>query len=98
MVTSSPGDQSRVQLGQRPEVAPVLCSETSGGKYVCGSQFPPAEKGLPLRPRHVNAFKKCSQLGRRCQIYAVYTQKRDVTRRLEHILGNKGIWVAVLTK
>ena len=71
MVTSSPGDQSRVLLGQRPEVAPVLCSETSGGKYVCGSQFPPAEMGLVTRSRHVNAFKKRSQPGRRCQIYTV---------------------------
>src|SRR5579859_405261 len=35
--------------------------------------------------------------GRRCQIYAVYTQKRDVTRRLEQTLLNEGIRVAVLT-
>jgi superfamily II DNA or RNA helicase len=35
--------------------------------------------------------------GRRCQIYAVYTQKRDVTRRLERILTSEGIRVAVLT-
>jgi hypothetical protein len=35
--------------------------------------------------------------GRRCQIYAVYTQKRDVTRRLERILSSEGIRVAVLT-
>jgi hypothetical protein len=35
--------------------------------------------------------------GRRCQIYAVYTQKRDVTRRLERILANEGIRVAILT-
>jgi hypothetical protein len=35
--------------------------------------------------------------GRRCQIYAVYTQKRDVTRRLERILTNEGVRVAVLT-
>jgi hypothetical protein len=35
--------------------------------------------------------------GRRCQIYAVYTQKRDVTRRLERILSNEGIRVVVLT-
>src|SRR5713226_2817038 len=35
--------------------------------------------------------------GRQCQIYAVYTQKRDVTRRLEQILLNEGIRVAVLT-
>jgi hypothetical protein len=30
-------------------------------------------------------------------VYAVYTQKRDVTRRLEGILGKEGIQVAVLT-
>jgi hypothetical protein len=35
--------------------------------------------------------------GRRCQIYAVYTKKRDVTSRLERILANEGIRVAVLT-
>jgi hypothetical protein len=35
--------------------------------------------------------------GRRCQIYAVYTQKRDVTRRLECILTNEGVRIAVLT-
>jgi hypothetical protein len=35
--------------------------------------------------------------GRRCQIYAVYTKKRDVTTRLERILANEGIRVAVLT-
>ena len=34
--------------------------------------------------------------GRRCQIYAVYTQKRDVTKRLESILSQEGIRVAVL--
>ncbi len=35
--------------------------------------------------------------GRKVQVYAVYTQKRDVTRRLERILANDGIRVAVLT-
>jgi superfamily II DNA or RNA helicase len=35
--------------------------------------------------------------GRRCHVYAVYTQKRDVTRRLENILAREGIRVAVLT-
>jgi len=35
--------------------------------------------------------------GRRCQIYAVYTQKRDVTRRLEQILAREGIRVSLLT-
>lgn len=35
--------------------------------------------------------------GRRCQIYAVYTQKRDVTQRLKGILTREGIRVEVLT-
>jgi hypothetical protein len=35
--------------------------------------------------------------GRRCQIYAVYTQKHDVTARLAHVLTQAGIRVAVLT-
>ena len=38
------------------------------------------------------------QMGRRCcHVYAVYTRKRDVTRRLESILAREGIRVAVLT-
>jgi hypothetical protein len=35
--------------------------------------------------------------GNRCHVYAVYTRKRDVTRRLERILSDEGIRVAVLT-
>ena len=34
---------------------------------------------------------------RRCHVYAVYTQKRDVTARLAHILEREGIRTAVLT-
>ncbi|MGH9733016.1 MAG: helicase-related protein, partial [Candidatus Acidiferrales bacterium] len=47
--------------------------------------------------RIVEEVKKELARGRRCQIYAVYTQKRDVTRRLQHILSNEGICVALLT-
>jgi Helicase conserved C-terminal domain len=47
--------------------------------------------------RLVQEVKGELEQGRRCQIYAVYTQKRDVTRRLAHILENEGIRVAVLT-
>ena len=36
--------------------------------------------------------------GRRCQVYAVYTQKRDATARLEQILARKGIRTAVLRR
>ena len=60
---------------------------------------------LNLNEKHVYAkeFRLVEEVkaelarGRRCQIYAVYTQKRDVTRRLESILLNEGIRVAVLT-
>jgi superfamily II DNA or RNA helicase len=34
--------------------------------------------------------------GRPCQVFAVYTQKHDVTARLERILSNEGIRTAVL--
>ena len=34
--------------------------------------------------------------GRRCQVFAVYTQKHDVTARLERILTDAGIRMAVL--
>jgi hypothetical protein len=34
--------------------------------------------------------------GRRCQVFAVYTQKHDVTARLQRILGNEGLRTAVL--
>ena len=47
--------------------------------------------------RLVEEVKAELACGRRCQIYAVYTQKRDVTRRLEGILLSEGIRVAVLT-
>jgi hypothetical protein len=35
--------------------------------------------------------------GRRCQVFAVYTQKRDVTQGLKEILNREGIHVEVLT-
>jgi len=47
--------------------------------------------------RLVEEVKSELARGRHCQIYAVYTQKRDVTHRLERILSNEGIRVAVLT-
>ncbi len=34
--------------------------------------------------------------GRRCQVFAVYTRKHDVTARLQQILSNEGIRTAVL--
>jgi hypothetical protein len=47
--------------------------------------------------RLIEIVKAELKVGRRCHVYAVYTQKRDVTRRLETILAREGIRVAVLT-
>jgi hypothetical protein len=47
--------------------------------------------------RLVEEIKSSLERGRKVQVYAVYTQKRDVTRRLERILAKEGIRVAVLT-
>jgi len=57
-----------------------------------------SEKQVYAKERRlVEELKAELARGRRCQIYAVYTQKRDVTRRLEDILTNEGIRVALLT-
>ena len=45
--------------------------------------------------RLLDEVKASLELGRK--VYAVYPQKRDVTRRLERILAKEGIRVAVLT-
>ncbi|MGO8792989.1 MAG: hypothetical protein ACLQVL_37145 [Terriglobia bacterium] len=47
--------------------------------------------------RLVEEIKSSLERGRKVQVFAVYTQKRDVTRRLERILVKEGIRVEVLT-
>jgi superfamily II DNA or RNA helicase len=44
----------------------------------------------------IEEIKKELLEGRRCQIFAVYTQKHDVTARLQRILSNEGLRTAVL--
>ena len=44
--------------------------------------------------RLIEEIKKELAEGRRCQVYAVYTQKQDVTARLERILSDEGIRTA----
>ena len=39
----------------------------------------------------IEEIKKELLEGRRCQVFAVYTQKHDVTARLQRILSNEGI-------
>src|SRR6202140_1264750 len=46
--------------------------------------------------RLVEEIKKELAEGRRCQVFAVYTQKHDVTARIQRILNDEGIRTAVL--
>jgi superfamily II DNA or RNA helicase len=46
--------------------------------------------------RLIDEIKKELAEGRRCQVFAVYTQKHDVTARLQRILSNEGLRTAVL--
>jgi superfamily II DNA or RNA helicase len=56
-----------------------------------------AEEGVYSKERKlVEEIKKELAEGRRCQVFAVYTTKHDVTARLRRILDNEGIRTAVL--
>ena len=44
----------------------------------------------------IEEIKKELAEGRRCQLFAVYTQKHDVTARVQRILSNEGFRTAVL--
>ena len=56
-----------------------------------------AEDGVYSKERKlVEEIKKELAEGRRCQVFAVYTTKHDVTARLRRILDNEGIRTAVL--
>jgi hypothetical protein len=44
----------------------------------------------------IKEIRKELAAGRRCQVFAVYTQKHDVTARLHHILTDEGIRTATL--
>jgi hypothetical protein len=56
----------------------------------------PEEQLYPKERKLIEEIKAELAEGRRCQVFAVYTQKRDVTARLEKILSNEGIRTAVL--
>lgn len=56
----------------------------------------PADRNYSKEHKLVDEIKRELAEGRRCQVFAVYTQKHDVTARLERILTNEGIRTAVL--
>src|SRR5258708_18750547 len=56
----------------------------------------PEDQLYAKESRLIEEIKKELAEGRRCQVFAVYTRKHDVTARLQKILGNEGIRTAVL--
>jgi superfamily II DNA or RNA helicase len=57
----------------------------------------PKDERYAKERRLIEVVKAELAQGRRCQIYAVYTGKHDVTARLQHVLSQAGFRVAVLT-
>ena len=56
----------------------------------------PQDRLYAKERRLVEEVKRELAEGRRCQVFAVYTQKHDVTARLKRILESEGIRTAVL--
>ncbi|MGE5113235.1 MAG: helicase-related protein [Acidobacteriaceae bacterium] len=56
----------------------------------------PEEQLYSKERKLIEEIKKELAEGRRCQVFAVYTRKHDVTARLQRILMNEGIRTAVL--
>jgi superfamily II DNA or RNA helicase len=56
----------------------------------------PEEQLYSKERRLIEEIKKELAEGRRCQVFAVYTQKHDITARLQRILSSEGIRTAVL--
>jgi superfamily II DNA or RNA helicase len=63
---------------------------------IAETQDLPEEQLYSKERRLIEEIKKELAEGRRCQVFAVYTQKHDVTARLQRILSNEGIRTAVL--
>lgn len=75
-------------------------NEETGGreKFLIGRAEDLDRECLQAKERRLLEIVQAElEAGRRCHLYAVYTQTRDVTRRLENILAREGIRVAVLT-
>jgi len=63
---------------------------------IAGTQDLPEDQLYSKERKLIEEVKKELAEGRRCQVFAVYTQKHDVTARLHRILSNEGIRTAVL--
>jgi hypothetical protein len=56
----------------------------------------PEDRIYSKERRLIEEIKQELAEGRRCEVLAVYTQKHDVTARLQRILNNEGLRAAVL--
>jgi superfamily II DNA or RNA helicase len=56
----------------------------------------PEDRIYSKERRLIEEIRKELAEGRRCQVFAVYTQKHDVTARLQRILSNEGLRTEVL--
>jgi hypothetical protein len=63
---------------------------------IAETQDLPEEQLYSKERKLIEEIRKELAEGRRCQVFAVYTQKHDVTARLQRILHNEGIRTAVL--
>ena len=63
---------------------------------IAETQDLPEEQLYSKERKLIEEIKKELAEGRRCQVFAVYTQKHDVTARLQRILNDEGIRTAVL--
>jgi len=63
---------------------------------IAETQDLPEEQLYSKERKLIEEIRKELAEGRRCQVFAVYTQKHDVTVRLQRILNNEGIRTAVL--
>jgi hypothetical protein len=63
---------------------------------IAGPRDLPEDRIYSKERRLIEEIKKELAEGRRCQVFAVYTQKHDVTARIQRILNNEGIRTAVL--
>ncbi len=63
---------------------------------IAETQDLPEEQLYSKERKLIEEIRKELADGRRCQVFAVYTQKHDVTARLQRILNNEGIRTAVL--
>jgi superfamily II DNA or RNA helicase len=83
-------------IGEIYGTKPILGTKRKTAFLITRTKDLPKDRLYAKEQRLLEGIKQELALGRRCQVYAVYTQKHDVTARLEQVLTQAGIRVAVL--